>query len=251
MKAALVVHQVVPGVEANLAAMAERIAEAAAAGARLVLFPEAALTGLIHNDDPSHDLPLGQPIPGPATGRLGDLARRHAVYVAAGLLERDCDALYDSAVLLGPDGLLSIHYRRIQPHWHGRDADPRVYRQGDRIEVAETPFGRVAFLICGDLFDDTIVARLRDARPDLLLLPFARNFGDGSFDQARWDREEEPAYAARAALAGCLTLMVNALEDPALTAWPAFGGAMVVSSRGEVLARHPLGRPGVLYFPLR
>lgn len=246
MRAALVIHQVVPGIEANLAAMEASIGEAADAGAGLVLFPEAALTGLINNDDPAHDLPLGQPIPGPATERVGAAARQHSLWIATGLLERDGDTLFDSAVLLGADGEMKLHYRRIQPQWHGHSADPRVYRQGDRIVVAASPFGRIAFLICGDLFDDGIVARLRDAKPDLLLFPFARNFGDGSFDQARWDREEEPAYATRAALTGCLTLMVNALEDRAPTEWPAFGGAMVVAPQGDILARHPLGHPGVL-----
>jgi N-carbamoylputrescine amidase len=226
--------------------METRVREAADAGADLVLFPEAAPTGLINNDVPAHDLPLGQPIPGPATERLAALARERALCLATGLLEREGQCLYDSAVLLGPDGAIHLHYRRIQPQWHGRDADPAVYRQGEAIAVAATPLGRLAVLLCGDLFDDAIVARVRDAQPDVLLFPFARGFGDGSFDQGRWDREEEPAYAARAALAGCTTLMVNLLEDPELGECPSFGGAMVVSATGQVLARRPLGQPGIL-----
>ena len=246
MKAALVVNRVTADREASLCAMEALAREAAQAGAALILFPEAAATGLVNNDEPGHDLPLGDPIPGPITGRLGAVARTAAAHVAAGILERRGDCLFDSAVLLGPRGRLLLHYRRIQPQWHGRDADPRVYRQGDRVAAATTPLGKLSILICGDLFDDAIVARVRALAPDLLLFPFARNFSDGSFDQATWDREEEPAYAARAAAAGCTTLMTNLLEDPALTPYPSFGGAMVVAPTGRVLSRWPLGEPGIL-----
>jgi predicted amidohydrolase len=65
MKAALVVNRVLPDVDANLANILKAAHAAADEGADLVVFPEAALTGLINNDDPAHDLPLGQPIPGP------------------------------------------------------------------------------------------------------------------------------------------------------------------------------------------
>ena len=77
MRVALVVHETRPVVEENLRTMGDEAAEAAEAGAALVVFPEAVLTGLVNNDDPAHDLPLGQAVPGPATDALGALARRH------------------------------------------------------------------------------------------------------------------------------------------------------------------------------
>jgi N-carbamoylputrescine amidase len=250
MRAALVVHRPAPAFGASLAAMEQAVGEAADAGAHLVLFPEAAPTGLVNNDDPAHDLPLGQPIPGAVTDRLSALARRRGIWLATGLLEREGPCLYDSAVLLDPHGAIAFRYRRIQPQWHGRDADARVYRQGERVEAAATPMGRVTCLLCGDLFDDAIVEQTRALEPDLLLFPFARNFGDGSFDDARWLRDEQPAYAARAACVGCTTLMVNSLDDPTASDYPTFGGALVVSPAGDVLARKPLGEPGTLYAEL-
>jgi len=164
-----------------------------------------------------------------------------------GLLERDGECLYDSAVLLGPNGDIRLKYRRIQPQWHGRNADPNVYRPGDRMLAVSTPWGSLAFAICGDLFDDSIVAQVRAVSPDYLLWPIARSFSDGSFDQGRWDREEEPEYVARAALTGCTTLLVNLLEDPSLAHYPSVGGAIVVSATGDIVARWPLGQPGILY----
>jgi N-carbamoylputrescine amidase len=230
-----------------MARMAECARAAASGGADLVLFPEAAPTGLINNDDPAHDLPLGQSVPGPLTRLLGAVAREESVLVASGLLERERDMLYDAAVLLGPEGEVLLHYRRIQPQWHGRNADPEVYGRGEELPTAGTPWGRMLVLLCGDLFDDGIVERARRAEPDYVLFPFARSFSDGTCDQGRWEREEAPAYARRAALLGCTTLMVNCLEDRVEPRYPAFGGALVVGADGRVLARWPLGQAGTLH----
>lgn len=250
MKAALVVQETLPSVEANLAAMIEAVGQGAGAGADLVVFPEAALTGLINNDDPSHDLPLGQPVPGATTDVLAAAAREGRVYVATGILERDGDCLYDSAVLLSPSGDMVLKYRRIQPQWHGPKADPNVYRHGQEVGAAATGHGALVFLVCGDLFDDAISEQARRLAPDYVLCPLARNFADASFDQERWDREEESHYAARAALLGCTTLMVNQLDAPSRVEYPSFGGAMVVQATGEIVARWPLGKPGILYAEL-
>ena len=181
--------------------------------------------------------------------RLAEAARADSLYVAAGLLERNGDMLYDSAVLIAPDGEIALRYRRIDPHWHGPRADPSVYREGLDLPVAHTPLGSFAFVICGDLFDDDIVARVRQLKPDWLLFPFARCFDDGSYDQERWDREEKPVYAERVASAGAVTLMANYLADRAFDGG-SFGGAMVVSGDGEVIAAYPLGRPGMLVLDL-
>jgi len=245
VKAGLVSNMVTADVAANLASMQRWIRKAAAAGADLVLFPEAAATGLINEDCPERDLALGQAVPGPHTEALGALAVDHAVHVAFGLLERVGNCLYDSAVLLGPSGEVLLHYRRIQPQWHGRHADPSVYRQGDQLPVCRTPLGSFGFLICGDLFDDEIVARFRALGVDWLLLPFARCFPHGVDSQAQWESEERQVYVGRAAMTGSTTLMANYVADSAL-AGGAFGGAMLVSPAGEVLAALDIGQPGML-----
>jgi predicted amidohydrolase len=250
MRIALATFWVTASLESNLREMDRMARDAASAGAQMILFPEAAPTGLLNNDDPLHDLDLSTRVPGPITHGWQQTARRTQAYIASGLLERDGSHLYDSAVLFSPDGELLLHYRRIQPQWHGAKADPAVYQQGDEISRAVTDFGRVVILICGDLFDDDICRQAKQHDPDLLLFPFARNFGDGSFDQQRWDREELGSYVARAARVGVTTAMVNGLVDPTVSEYPSFGGAWVVSSEGTVLAKRPLGQPGTLLFDL-
>ena len=242
-------NQVQADTEANLAAIVNAAEEAADAGADLVLFAEAALTGLVNNDDPAHDLPLGQEIPGPITESLARLAQRIGVWIAVGLIEREGTRLYDSALLFSPDGRIALRHRRIQSLWHGRSADPAVYCQGTKMEAADTPLGRFVFLICGELFDDEVLGKARALQPDWVLFPFARCFDDGSNSQERWDRDERPDYVGRVRMLGVTTLMVNYLADRELDGG-SFGGAMVVAGNGEVVSSFPLGKVGTLLLDL-
>lgn len=249
MKVALIVHEIVRDVDANLRSIQEGVQTAAEAGAELVVFCEAALTGLVNNDDPVHDLPLGRSIPGFVTDALGTRGCGRGLYVALGLLERDGDRLYDSAVLLGPAGDVVLHYRRIHPGWHGKRADPAVHRQGMDLPRAETELGTFAFPICGDLFDDVVAERARALRVDWILFPFWRSFENGSCHQERWVHDEQPAYAERVARIGTTTLMVNALAAPDMMGG-SFGGTWVVRPDDSVQASLPLGRTGMLLVDL-
>lgn len=245
MRVALAVNRVTDDIHANMASILKMASQAAEDAADLILFPEAALTGLTNCGDPARDLPLGVEIPGPATDILAGSAKAHGIWLAIGLLEREGFCLYDSAILLSPEGDIVLKHRRIQPQWHARDADPSVYRQGTELSKVETPFGSLAFMICGELFDDGLVSRVRELKPDWLLFPFARCFGDFSWDQQRWDREESPDYLARVQLVGVTAFMVNYLADSSLNGG-SFGGAMVVTGEGKVIKSMPLGESGML-----
>lgn len=248
MRAALAVTRVTADTGINLENIRNAMAHAAQGGASLVVLPEAALTGLANDGDPSHDLPLGREIPGPVTDALAAHARQYRIYAAVGLLEREAGALYDSAVLICPSGRIELHYRRIQPQWHAKDADPLVYKQGSAVGAANTGIGRIAIIICGDLFDEAVTAQVRLLEPDLLLVPFARCFCDSSYDQERWDRDEQPEYLRRARSMGCAVLMVNYVSGAELGGY--FGGALAVSSQGEIIDSLPLGVADTLFVDL-
>jgi N-carbamoylputrescine amidase len=250
MKVALVVRRVQASHAAGLQILCDRTAEAAQHGADLVLFPEAATTGLINNDDPTHDLPLGQEIPGPVTDRLAGVAAEHRIWLATGLFERAQGRLYDGALLFTPEGEIGLKYSRIHPGWHGRAADPAIYRQGTELPCLDTPFGSIAFLICGDLFDDSIVRRCRGLGADYLLVPMVRSFDDASCDQERWDTTELPVYRERIRSTATTALIVNSLSNPAMPASESFGGAWILSDKGELKEELPLGREGLLYATL-
>ena len=232
---------------ANLGSLIQLTREAAGRGAELVLFPEAVITGLVNNDNPDHDLVLGQSIPGPATAAVCALAREFGVWVALGLLESDAGALYDAAVLIDATGAVRLKHRRVNPQWHGSRASLDVYRQGERVDAVTTPWGKMAFLICGDLFDEHVAGQARALSPDWVLFPFARCFAGGGVDQDRWDREEMPAYVARVQSVGAPALMVYYLADgDTLPEDHSFGGAFVVLADGTIHAQMPLGVEGLL-----
>lgn len=249
MRAALVVNPVTSDIQGNVETALALVREAAGKGANLVLLGEMALTGMLNNDDPRHDLPLGESIPGPLTSRLSEAARELGIWLGCGLLERDGTRLYDTALLWSPAGTVRLKYRRVQPHWHGRRADPAIYCQGTELCRVETGFGALAFLICGDLWDDELRARMRALQPDWVLYLFARCFPDGSRDQARWECEELPEYARRVADIGVPLLATSYVStEGSSEEADAHGGAMVFDRTGAVVAQHPLDTPGILYW---
>jgi predicted amidohydrolase len=249
LKVALIVNPVGPDISANLSTILEMANEAANNGAELVLFPEAAVTGLINNDTPTHDLPLGQTIPGPITDKLSQLSKDKKIYLAIGILERDNDKLYDSAVLLTPTGEIGLKYRRISPRWYGPNVDLNVYGTGTDITKIDTPLGSFSFMICGDLWDDELVNRIRLLKPDWILNPIARCFDDESSDQVKWDRDAMPEYMEQVKSIGITTLIVNYL-DCGLSDDHSFGGAMVIRGNGTIAASFPLGKHGILFVNL-
>jgi predicted amidohydrolase len=248
MRVALIVNQVTDNRYANLDNAIRLSYEAADHGAELLLFGEAAVTGLRINDNPQHDLPLGEPSNGWIANIFAKAAKERNVYIAFGFLEIEDNKLYDSALLLGRDGVVLLRYRRIQPQWHGKSADPKIYCQGDGIPSIKTEFGTAVILICGDLFEDSICNQARPLKPDFLLFPFARNFDDNSHDAGRWYKKELPYYAARAKMLNCPILMVNYLSNDKDDS--CFGGACLVSASGEVLSYLPPGKTGILYATL-
>jgi len=245
MRVTLVVNHVTQNIETNFRYIVDAVYKCADNKTDLVLFPETAITGLINNDDPLHDLPLGSPIPGEYTNILTEVARDVRIHIGIGILEREGNRLYDSAILVTPDEGVVLRYRRITPGWHGKYADPKVYCHGNELKKVQIALGSFAFLICGDLFSNELITQVQQLQPDWLLFPFARCFPEGTYDQQKWD-EEKVKYIERVRLAGITTFMVNYLAEKELDGG-SFGGAMVVSSTGEVIAEMPIGKEGLMY----
>jgi predicted amidohydrolase len=245
MNVSLVVHRVGADAAKNIERMDLAVTQSAKAGAHLVLFSEAATTGLILNHDPRHDLMLGEPVPGPAVAHFADLAKSSRIHIAFGILERDGAALYDTAVLVGPSGDLLLKYRRIDPAWHDQISDSRLYREGTDCTAVDTPIGRFAFAICGDLFNDTVAEQVREQHPTYLLMPFARCFDSGLCDQKRWETEERHVYIERIQKMAVTTLMTNSIGDKVFDGG-SFGGAMVVHANGRITHSLHLGMPGMI-----
>jgi len=248
MRVALAVPRVLADWRINLATMQQMIVAAAHAGAQLIVFSEAAVTGFVNTGDPAADLALGQPIPGPATTALSQAAREQQIWVAVGLFERDGAQLHDTALLFASDGSIRLHYRRIDPHWHHGHSRPDStlpYAQGTQLACTTTPIGTCAFLLCGDLFNANCQQQLADLQPAWLLFPMARGFDSEVADAAQWHAQDRYYYVQEAQKAKVNMLLVNQLADIE-PQFHYFGGALMVSKHGVLLAEHPLGQEGLL-----
>ncbi len=154
-------------VEANLERMATWLDDERTRGAQLVVFPECATTGYCF-DSKAEAMFVAEPIPGPTTTRLQELAKQHDKHLAFGMLERDGEELYNSCVLLGPSGIVGI-YRKIHLPFLGVDRfvtpgreSMKVYQVGDL---------RVGMHICYDASFPEATRTLALQGADLVILP--------------------------------------------------------------------------------
>lgn len=145
-KLALVQMRVEGGAKESNLARAERfIAQAAAGGAQVVLLPEALDLGWTHR---SARTDAGEIPEGESCARLCTAAKRHGIYVCAGLIERAGESRFNAAVLIGPRGDVLLHHRKINE----LDIAHDMYAIGDRLGVAHTPLGPLGLMICADAF---------------------------------------------------------------------------------------------------
>ncbi len=131
----------------NLERMLVRAGEAAAAGAKLIVFPEASNNGYFFADRAEAHR-MATPIPGPFTDALARRAQELGVWIATGLFEKgEGDEVFNCAVLLGPDGRMAGKY---QKNFYIK-ADKRWFVHGRTgFVVFDTPLGRLGFFVCAD-----------------------------------------------------------------------------------------------------
>ncbi|MDW8392476.1 MAG: carbon-nitrogen hydrolase family protein, partial [Oscillochloridaceae bacterium] len=215
-----------------------RLAEVAPHQPDLVCLPECAFTGYLYETQDFEK--FAEPIPGETTAIIAKLAQENQCYVCFGMLEKAKDGVYSSAVLVDKSGRVI--------HVHRKIIEQPPFATGKEVKAVDTEFGTVSVLLCGDLFDDDVKARIsRDT--DILILPLARSFDGKSPDLERWQNEERQAYVDEVKKVGVTGLIVNSLEDSSLPE-ASFGGAMVVSPNGEVLAETEHGTDKALIFEL-
>jgi predicted amidohydrolase len=140
---------------------------AAIDGAKLVVFPECALTGYCF-ENREEALPLGETIPGPSTQELAAVCRRLNVHVVVGLLELDGERLFNACALIGPAGVLGS-YRKVHLPFLGVD---RFTTPGDRpFGVANAGDLRVGMNICYDTSFPESARILALEGADVIVLP--------------------------------------------------------------------------------
>lgn len=131
---------------ANLDKILFEVKLAANEDADLIVFPECALTGYVFASR-DEAIPFMETVPGPSTDELAICCRELGVHVIAGLLEVDADKCFNTAVLVGPRGLVG-KYRKIHLPFLGID---RFIDHGNQpFRVYQTPIGNIGMHICYD-----------------------------------------------------------------------------------------------------
>jgi len=256
--------------EASLAKACALIREAAAAGARLVVLPEAFLPGYpvwVWFVPGGRTHPLRElytelhansvAVPGPVTDVLGEVAAESGITVAIGINERNAEAsdstLFNSLLYIGPDGSVLGCHRKLIP----TTAEKLVWGQGDGSDLAvySLPFGRLGGLICWENY-----------------MPLARYalsaWGAQLHAAPTWDRGEPWLSTMRHvakegrvfALGSCQAFHVDDIPDRftfrreymgSVEGWLNPGGSVIVDPDGKVVAGPAHEEEKILYADVR
>jgi nitrilase len=215
-------------------AKAERLmAEAAAGGARLVVFPEAFIGGYPKGEDFGARVGSRTPdgrklfrryfedaidVPGPATERLGEAARAHGVWLVIGVIERSGGTLYCTALFFSPDGALAGKHRKLMP-----TAMERLiwgFGDGSTLPVIETGFGRIGAVICWENYMPLLRAAMYAKGIQLYCAPTVD------------DRDVWPVTMRHIALEGrCFVLSACQFVSGKIG-----GGSLIIGPLGKILA---------------
>lgn len=222
--------------------------EAADRGARLIVFPEAFVSGYPRGLDfgvrVGSRTPEGRElfrrycessvdVPGPASDALGAAARRARAYLVIGVIERDGGTLYCSVLFFAPDGTLMGKHRKLMP----TAAERLIWGFGDgsTMPVFDTPLGRLGAVICWENYMPLLRMHMYGRGVQLYCAPTA----DG--------RETWPTTMRHIALEGrCFVLSCNQFtrrdDYPEDYPLPQGDGPEAVVSRGGSCIIDPLGR---------
>ncbi len=242
MKIAAVQMVAAPEWEPNREAAARLVAQAAAAGAQLVVLPEYFCV-MGRRDTDKLALAEG-PGDGPIQRFLADTAREHGVWLVGGTLPIRVDAgrALNRCCAFAPDGSTAAHYDKI--HLFAYDNGSEAYDEGRTLQAGGRPVAvqagplRVGLSICYDLRFPELYRALMAPPCELLVVPAAFTYTTG---RAHW----EVLLRARAIENQCYVL-ASAQGGTHPNGRRTWGHSMVVDPWGEVVCVLPDGEGFVI-----
>ncbi|MDP3069979.1 MAG: carbon-nitrogen hydrolase family protein [Opitutaceae bacterium] len=206
-------------VEQSVNLWASLILEACQRQPQLILIPETVIGG-------QNPLEGAITVPGPATQPFEKIARDHHVYLMLGVYERDRDAVYNSTVLIDPQGKVAGVYRKVHlatdEGWSG-------ISPGNGFPVFDSEIGRIGSMICMDSMLSEPARMLALNGADFICLPIMGDLradrltpGPPMFNEERWK-----AIMRTRALDNqvCLIVARNAGQ-----------GSCIINRRGDIVA---------------
>lgn len=123
------------------------------AGINILLFPECSLAD--YYISPDDFLRCSDTIPGEQSAHIQTLACRHSIYIVIGLFEKSPnERLFNTAVMISPDGRIIGKYSKTHLSVHTRDnaisKETDIFSPGTEFPLIETPYGQSGMMICKD-----------------------------------------------------------------------------------------------------
>lgn len=238
-------------VERSVEKACSLLADAAAKGAELAVFPEAFVSAYPKGLDFGCRLGMRSPegredfrrywasaieVPGPYTDALGAAARENHVHFVIGVIERDGGTLYCTALFFSPEGKLLGKHRKLMP-----TAMERLvwgFGDGSTIPVIDTPIGKMGAVICWENYMPLLRMAMYSKDIQLYCAPTAD-------DRDTWiPTMQHIAFEGRCfVLASCQYLKRGAFppdyaaaqgDDPEILMMR--GGSCIVGPLGQILA---------------
>jgi len=240
-KLAMVQMEVNPGKPGvNLDRAAERVTRAAANGASMALLPEAMDLGWT---DPSAHTQACEIPAGKTCRRLCRVARENGIFICAGIVEKDGEKTYNSAVIIDPAGQVILTHRKINE----LDIAHDVYAQGDRLGVVHTSIGTLGLFICADAnaFNQCLSNSLGYMGADIILSPSAWAVKPGYDNKATpyaepW-RSLYRATSSRFDLWMIGVSNVGKIEAGPWKDWSCIGSSLAFAPGGREVLQAPFG----------
>lgn len=236
------------------------IAEAAATGAKIAVFPEAFIGGYPKGLD--FGCSVGRrtaegradfvryvrgaiTVPGPEVDQLAAACAEHDIHVVVGVIERDGGTLHCTVLYLGPDGLLGKH-RKVMPT--GSERLVWGFGDGSTLTVVDTPYGKLGGAICWEHYMPLLRAAYYSKGVEIWAAPTAD-------DRETWiSTMRHVAMEGRCfVISACQVMRRSDFPedyasriDAAPDAWMMHGRSVIVGPLGEVLAGPLLDEEGIL-----
>jgi N-carbamoylputrescine amidase len=226
----------------NLERAIDRLRDAASKGAQIVCLPELFQTQYFCQREDAALFDLAEPIPGPTTARLAEVARQLRIVLIASLFEKRAPGVYhNTAVMIDADGSLRGIYRKM----HIPD-DPLYFEKfyftpGDLgFRNFDTRYGRISTLICWDQWYPEAARLAALGGAEILFYPTA--IGWHPSEKAQFGAAQHDAWRtiqrSHAIANGIFVAAVNRVgfEGPPDQGLEFWGGSFVADPFGQVLA---------------
>jgi len=223
----------------NFNRMAHWTARAKAEGAAIVCFPELNITGYITSPDVFE---YAEPVPGPSTQRIVDLAEKERITILAGIAEKDTMGRIFATHLVAAPGKKVLKYRKL----HIAPPETGVYTPGKSIPLFEAGGIKFGIGLCYDSHFPELATHMALKGADLIFMPHASPRGTCKEKFRSWMRH----LPARAFDNSVFVVACNqACENRKQMQFP--GITVIIGPSGEIIKKDLSGREGLLTAELK